>query len=131
MHDKLTASEAVFGFCAWLTTRKEVTIMSDTADASPIVELIKKFCDTNKLEEPRSDWHKTLIHPKEKVVKRVFEIEWKDELGPMWMNKDNLLSCLRSVDHCGIGTVLEVKDVTEEREWLLNTIKKKILKKTP
>ncbi len=128
--DKLTASEAVFGFCAWLTTRRETTTMSDTDDAAPIVELIKKFCDTNKLDEPRSDWHKELIHPKEGKMKRVFEIEWNDELGSAWMNKWNLETCLNTKEHCGDGLILNVKDVTEE-QWLLNTIKKKVLKRMP
>jgi len=127
--DKLTASEAVFGFCAWLTTRDEKTVMSAMDDAAPIVELIKKFCDTNGLEGPRGDWHKELIHPKEeKSMKRVFEIEFKDDLGPMWMNQDNLLTCLLTKTNCAVGTILNVRDITEE-QWLLNTIKKKILKK--
>jgi hypothetical protein len=128
--DKLTASEAVYGFCAWLTTRRKTTTMSDTDDAAPIVELIRKFCDTNGLEEPRGDWHKKLIHPKEKSVKRIFEIEWDDELGPMWLNKDSVLACLNSKLHCGPGLVNNIKDVTEE-QWLYNTIKKKVLKRMP
>ena len=63
--DKLTASEALFGFCAWLTTREEKTIMSASDDAAPMPMLIRKFCDTNILEEPRIDWHNNLIHPRE------------------------------------------------------------------
>jgi len=63
MADKLIASEALFGFCGWLTTRKEKIIMSSSADASPIVELIAEFCDENKLENPREGWELNLIHP--------------------------------------------------------------------
>jgi len=65
MEDKLTGSEAIFGFCGWLTTRKEKTIMSTSDDAAPIVELISKFCKENKLSDPRENWEKNLSHPKE------------------------------------------------------------------
>uniref|UniRef100_A0A6H1ZER3 Uncharacterized protein n=1 Tax=viral metagenome TaxID=1070528 RepID=A0A6H1ZER3_9ZZZZ len=61
--DKLSASEALFGFCAWLTCRPEPTVMSSSDDAAPIVELIRLFCDTNKLAEPKEGWEKNLIHP--------------------------------------------------------------------
>ena len=59
----LNASEAIYGFCGWLTTRKEKTIMSSRNDAAPIAELIKEFCKANKLKEPRDNWEKNLIHP--------------------------------------------------------------------
>ena len=63
MSDKLTASEALFGFCGWLTTRREQTTMSSKDDAAHIADLVKEFCDENKLEEPRDGWDKNLIHP--------------------------------------------------------------------
>lgn len=49
-------------------------------------------------------------------MKRTFEVEWKDDLGPMWMNQDNLLRCLTTTEHCGEGTIVDVLDVTEESE---------------
>ena len=61
---KLNASEAIFGFCGWLTTRDEKTIMSSKSNASPIAERIKEFCKTNNLTEPRKGWDKTFEHPK-------------------------------------------------------------------
>ena len=128
MKDKLTASEALYGFCGWLTTRDEKTVMSASDDASPIPELIEKFCRTNGLKEPKSDWIKNLTHPKEVRMKATFEVEWKDDLGPGWMNEWNLEHCLNTKEHCGDGLILSVKEVTEE-QWLLNTIKKKVLKK--
>lgn len=63
MNDKLTASEAVFGFCAWLTTRKEVIKMGSSEECSCIVELIGQFCEENKLDDPRNGWENNLIHP--------------------------------------------------------------------
>lgn len=64
--NELSGSEAVYGFCAWLTTRKEITTMSSKHDCSPICELIKIFCETNKLGEPEDHWVDNLTHPKDK-----------------------------------------------------------------
>ena len=61
--NKLTASEAVFGFCGWLTSRKEKTVMSSSDNASPIAELIGQFCDENRLDEPRDNYTDYLTHP--------------------------------------------------------------------
>ena len=41
------------------------------------------------------------------MVRRTFALEWDKDLGPMWMNADNLRSCLPA----GIKTV---EDVTVE-----------------
>ena len=54
--DKLTASEALYGFCGWLTSRKEKTIMSSNNNAVPILLLIEQFCKENNLAEPREGW---------------------------------------------------------------------------
>ena len=63
MSDKLIASEALYGFCGWLSTRKEITVVSSHHDAAPIAELVRIFCEENKLTEPREGWDKNLIHP--------------------------------------------------------------------
>jgi len=65
--DKLSGSEAIFGFCAWLTTRKKVTTMSSNHNAAPIVDLITQFCETNKLHEIRDHWADNLTPPKEEI----------------------------------------------------------------
>lgn len=45
-------------------------------------------------------------------MKRTFEIEWDDDLGPMWMNEGNLLVCL-GTPHCiGEDVRLSIRDVT-------------------
>ena len=67
--DELSGSEALFGFCGWLTTRDKPTTMSSHDDAGRIYDLIGTFCDTNKLSEPRDDWDKRLTHPKEDSIK--------------------------------------------------------------
>lgn len=62
--DRLSASEAVCGFAAWLTTRDVRTVMSSGDHASPIAELVDDFCRENDLEKPRDDWATRLRHPK-------------------------------------------------------------------
>ena len=44
------------------------------------------------------------------MTRRLFAIEWDDELGPMWMNKDNLMACL--VAYCP-NTDFVTDDVTD------------------
>lgn len=63
MGNCLTGSEAIFGFCAWLTTRKEATIMSSNDEIPPIIGLIKIFCNENKLPEPRDNYTDYLTMP--------------------------------------------------------------------
>jgi len=51
-------------------------------------------------------------------MRRVFEIEWPDDCGPLWMNTSNLLTCL--TEYCR-NTKFRVRDVTCDRvsttEW--------------
>jgi hypothetical protein len=63
MLDKLSPSEAVFGFAGWLTSRKCKTIMSSSDDAAPIADLVQQFCEENDLPSPRDGWENNLIHP--------------------------------------------------------------------
>ena len=44
-------------------------------------------------------------------MKRTFEIEFPDDLGPMWMNRDNLMMCLS--EKCP-NTHFTVTDLTQE-----------------
>lgn len=67
MGNLLKGSEAIFGFCAWLTTRKKKTIMSASDDAGAIPPLIKEFCDLNKLSDPRENYTDYLTIPKDSI----------------------------------------------------------------
>ena len=60
---KMTASEAIYGFCAWLTTRDKKTVMSASDDSGAICDLVKMFCEENKLPDPRPAWTTNLVHP--------------------------------------------------------------------
>ena len=61
--DKLTASEAIFGFCGWLTTRSEITRMGSSENCAGIPDLITQFLWENDLDLPRDGWENNLIHP--------------------------------------------------------------------
>jgi len=63
---ELSGSEAIYGFCGWLTTRKKVTKMSSVHDAGVIADLVVEFCKVNNLQEPRDKWIDNLIHPTSK-----------------------------------------------------------------
>lgn len=69
--DKLSASEALYGFAGWLTTRNEATIMSSKHDCAPVADRIREFCEENNLSEPKTHWEKNLVHPKPK--KSIFQ----------------------------------------------------------
>lgn len=49
----------------------------------------------------------------DKSVKRVFEIEWPEENGPMWMNVSNLLICLTNTCRNTRFTVRDLTDISE------------------
>ena len=72
MKKEPTASEALYAFCGWLTTREEKTVMSSKHDAAPIAERIKEFCEANDLSDPEDGWEKNVIHPTEDEVTPLF-----------------------------------------------------------
>jgi hypothetical protein len=53
MDEKITASEALFGFMGWLTCRREVTTLSAAHNADIAADLIKEWCEVNNLSSPR------------------------------------------------------------------------------
>jgi hypothetical protein len=61
--DVLSASEALFGFMGWLTTRDAEVTFSEHHDAGVAVDLVSEFCKVNNLKDPSSGWDKNLTHP--------------------------------------------------------------------
>jgi len=59
----LTASEALYGFMGWLTTRKDAVTFSCRDNAAVAADLVAEFCKTNHLPEPREGWANDLVHP--------------------------------------------------------------------
>lgn len=65
---KLNQAEAVFGFAAWLSSRKERIIMSSTDDAGYLADLCDEFCKVNDFPAISSNWPDNLIHPGGEIV---------------------------------------------------------------
>ena len=63
MKNKLTASEAVYGFAGWLTSRNTKIVASASDDASVWAEVVDEFCEANDLDAPRDDWQQNLNMP--------------------------------------------------------------------
>lgn len=49
-------------------------------------------------------------------MKRMFKIEYPDDCGPMWMNVDNLMICLRTKEFIGSKVKISVKDIIESHK---------------
>ena len=55
-------------------------------------------------------------------MKRIYEIEWEDENGPLWLCRDNLCLVLSGSVTLGKNIHLGVRDVTDDdyggKEWV-------------
>jgi len=63
--EKLTPSEAVLGFAAWLTCRDRAVTFGSRHDAGLPCRLVEVFCKANSLADVRATWPTGLIHPNE------------------------------------------------------------------
>ena len=61
--NELSGSEAIYGFCAWLSGRDKIVRLGSKENCAPIANLIEEFCKVNKLSEPINHWEKNLTHP--------------------------------------------------------------------
>jgi len=52
----VSPSEALFGFCAWLTTQKESTILGSEYNCSPVVERLEQFMESQGFEDCREEY---------------------------------------------------------------------------
>ena len=66
MKEKITASEAVFGFAAWLTTRPKSIRIGAKCECGIVARLVGEWCATNKLPEPRKIYPHNIKHPSDK-----------------------------------------------------------------
>jgi len=57
------ASEALYGFAGWITTREEKVVASASHDSAIWAELVDTFIKENNLDNPRDGWENNLIHP--------------------------------------------------------------------
>ena len=67
MMPRITASEAVYGFAAWLTTRPGTLRVGSRHNAATMACLVTRWLETNRLPEPReASYPKNIKQPKEK-----------------------------------------------------------------
>ena len=61
---KLTATEALYGFAGWLTSRDEAVTLSRHHDAAIVADLVAEFIKANDLGDVSSeDWNRYLKYP--------------------------------------------------------------------
>ena len=53
MDEKITASEALYGFMGWLTCMRESVTFGASCDAATAADLVKRWCEVNNLLDPR------------------------------------------------------------------------------
>lgn len=67
--EKISASEALYGFAAWLTMREETVTFSSDSNAAPAAELVKEWAELNNLSGPRdSIYPNNISQPPTKVA---------------------------------------------------------------
>jgi len=60
---ELNASEALYGFMGWLTSRDKKVVLSAKHNAAEAAELVARFCDENQLPHLRAGWENNIKHP--------------------------------------------------------------------
>jgi ribonuclease HI len=61
--NKLSASEALFGFMGWLTSLETPVTFSSRHYAGTAAELVDEFCKANNLDQPRNGWSENFVYP--------------------------------------------------------------------
>lgn len=62
-NNTLTATDALFGFSGWLTSREEVISMGSSEDCAPVIEVISAFLDANNLPYPSDNYPDNFVCP--------------------------------------------------------------------
>jgi len=61
--DTTSPSEALYGFAAWLSTRRTPVIVSRHNDSAVVADLVKRFCEVNNWEAPEKGWEHEIEMP--------------------------------------------------------------------
>jgi len=65
MDRTITATEALYGFMGWLTSRDATVVIGAAHGAAEPIDLVLAFLDANGIkEELPEDWPKRLVYPK-------------------------------------------------------------------
>jgi len=60
---ELNATEAIYGFVAWLSSREDATYISANHEVSSCINLIERFKKINNLPDISKQWPNNLTHP--------------------------------------------------------------------
>lgn len=63
MTDKVSPSEALYGFVAWLTTRFDQVTFSQHNDSAAAVDLVERYRKANGWDPPRKGYEEDLETP--------------------------------------------------------------------
>ena len=88
--DKLSASEALFGFMGWLTSLEAPVTFSARDYAGTAAELVDEFCKANNLAEPRDGWHENFAYPTSRPTWRAGDEV--DSSAPQALSQPEVLS---------------------------------------
>lgn len=79
---KLSPSEALYGFCGWLVSRK--VLIDTVSQTEQLTALVLEYCEKNELEFPRDGFTNYLKTPvgDDFSIKSEQNTEWDDNLKP-------------------------------------------------
>jgi hypothetical protein len=60
----MSPTDALFGFCAWLTTREETTVMGGNMECGHVPQLLEAFMEANQLPDVSGDFPDSFAMPK-------------------------------------------------------------------
>lgn len=59
----MTPTDAVYGFAAWLTCRKDTMQVGYTHDAAAMADCAKKWCEANGIPEVSDAYPDNIVQP--------------------------------------------------------------------
>lgn len=103
---ELSASEALYGFVGWLSSRKEATVIGAAYDSlAKLDELVEMFCDANGLSDPGYEWNVVIKHPDpaERAVDNISDT--LKAINEAYPSAENAATALKRVASVGINRV--------------------------
>tara|TARA_R110000868_G_scaffold80134_1_gene227934 strand:- start:2156 stop:2683 length:528 start_codon:yes stop_codon:yes gene_type:complete len=100
---KPNATEALFGFAAWLVSRKERLIISCDDSAEPLAECIGRYIQINKLPPPLENYERNLMFPPviepEEMESDVVELELGEKQYILEQLRKAAVVLVRVIEH--------------------------------
>ncbi len=104
--ERVTASEAIYAFAAWLTTRKETVTLGSAHDAAIAAEVVSVFVKGQGWEPPRDDCTIRL---------HAYPVEFPTPPADGQEQQDANPACRRCSD---VGTIMCLSDNSPDAEYI-------------